>query len=44
LQLREEIKRKMGAKFTDKFFHDTITANGYLPAAMVKNIIELKTA
>jgi len=44
LQLREEIKRKMGAEFTDKFFHDTITANGYLPAAMVKNIIELKTA
>ena len=44
LQLREEVKRKMGAKFTDKFFHDTITANGYLPTAMVKNIFELKTA
>lgn len=44
LQLREEIKRKMGAKFTDKFFHDTITANGYLPIAIVKNIFELKTA
>ena len=44
LQLREEMKRKMGAKFTDKFFHDTITANGYLPTAMVRSIFELKTA
>ena len=44
LQLREEFKRKMGAKFTDKFFHDTITANGYLPIAMVRSIFELKTA
>jgi uncharacterized protein (DUF885 family) len=44
LQLREEIKRKMGAKFTDKFFHDTITTNGYLPTAMVRSIFELKTA
>ena len=44
LQLREEIKKKMGTKFTDRFFHDTITANGYLPIAMVKRIFELKTA
>jgi len=44
LQLREEVRRKMGAKFTDKFFHDTITANGYLPIAMVRSIFELKTA
>lgn len=44
LQLREEIKRKIGAKFTDKFFHDTITANGYLPIAMVRSLFEFKTA
>jgi uncharacterized protein (DUF885 family) len=44
LQLREEIKRKMGEKFSDKFFNDTITASGYLPMAMVRNIFELKTA
>lgn len=44
LQLREDIKRKMGAKFTDKFFHDTITANGYLPTAMVRSIFELRIA
>jgi uncharacterized protein (DUF885 family) len=42
--MREEIKRKMGAKFTDKFFHDTITANGYLPIAMVRSLFEFKTA
>ena len=44
LQLREEVKGKMGAKFTDKSFNDTITANGYLPIAMVKRIFEAKTA
>jgi len=44
LQLREEVKRKMGTEFTNKFFHDTITTNGYLPTAMVKNIFELKIA
>jgi uncharacterized protein (DUF885 family) len=38
LQLRDEIKQKMGARFTEKFFHDTITANGYLPVAMVRGI------
>jgi uncharacterized protein (DUF885 family) len=42
LQLREDIKRKMGKKFTDKFFHDTITANGYLPTVMVRGIFERK--
>src|SRR4030042_2358913 len=26
LQLREEIRKKMGEKFTDKFFTDTVTA------------------
>lgn len=40
LQLREEVKRKMGARFDDKFFHDTITANGYLPVAMLSNIFD----
>ncbi len=44
LQLREETRRKMGERFTDRFFHDTMTANGYLPMAMVKDIFELKIA
>jgi uncharacterized protein (DUF885 family) len=44
LRLRKDIRRNMGATFTDKFFHDTITANGYLPIAMVRSIFELKIA
>ncbi|HJX24147.1 MAG TPA: DUF885 domain-containing protein, partial [Candidatus Bathyarchaeia archaeon] len=44
LQLREEIKNKMGEKFIDKFFNDTMTANGYLPMAIVRNTFEPKTA
>jgi len=42
LQLREKIKREMGAKFTDKSFNNTIAANGYLPITMVKNVFERK--
>jgi uncharacterized protein (DUF885 family) len=44
LQLWEEIKHKMGSRFNDKFFHDTITANGYLPVAMVRDIFNRKIA
>ena len=38
LNLKEEIKQKMGNKFDEKFFHDTIIANGYLPISMVRKI------
>ncbi len=36
LQLRDEIKEKMGSKFSDRFFHDTITAYGEFPISMIK--------
>ncbi|MEM1563764.1 MAG: DUF885 domain-containing protein [Candidatus Bathyarchaeia archaeon] len=42
LELREEIKQKMGEKFDEKFFHDTITANGYLPISMLRKIFDRK--
>jgi len=42
LKLKEELKQKMGAKFDEKFFHDTITANGYLPIAMLRKIFNQK--
>jgi hypothetical protein len=42
LQLREEIKSKMGARFTEKFFHDTITANGYLPITLLREVFNRK--
>lgn len=44
LQLRDEVKQKMGSRFTEKFFHDTITANGYLPVAILREIFNRKIA
>ncbi len=42
LKLKEESKQKMGDKFDEKFFHDTITANGYLPISMLRKIFDQK--
>jgi uncharacterized protein (DUF885 family) len=42
LQLRDEIKEKMGSKYTDRFFHDTITAYGDFPISMIKTAFDLK--
>jgi uncharacterized protein (DUF885 family) len=43
LQLRKEIKTKMGREYNEKFFHDTITANGYLPFWMLRKVFDLET-
>jgi len=40
LQLKEEVKNRMGSKFSDKFFHDTITANGYLPVSLLRKVFD----
>jgi uncharacterized protein (DUF885 family) len=40
LQLKKEAKLKIGSKFGDKFFPDTITANGYLPMQMARKMFE----
>lgn len=42
LELREKVKRKMGSEYNEKFFHDTITANGYLPVALLREIFKRK--
>jgi uncharacterized protein (DUF885 family) len=42
LELKKEVKQKMGSKFDEKSFNDTVTANGYLPASMVRKIFEQK--
>jgi uncharacterized protein (DUF885 family) len=44
LQLKEELKQKMGPNFDEKSFHDTITANGYLPISMLRKVFDLKIA
>jgi len=42
LKLKEEVKKKMGEEFDEKFFHDTITANGYLPISMLRKVFDMK--
>jgi len=42
LQLREEVKQKMGTKYDEKFFHDSITANGYLPITLLRKVFDQK--
>jgi len=42
LKLKEELKQKMGKEFDEKFFHDTITANGYLSISMLRKIFDQK--
>ncbi len=44
LKLREEVKKKMGTKYNEKIFHDTITANGYLPIALLRKVFDQKIA
>ncbi len=44
LQLRQEVKQRMGEKYQEKFFHDTILHNGSLPIHLLKKIFEQKEA
>jgi uncharacterized protein (DUF885 family) len=42
LQLRDDIMQKMGDKYSDKFFHDTIAANGNLPMVLLRKVFDQK--
>ena len=42
LKLKEEVKQKMGDKFSERFFHDTVLADGYLPISMLREIFDQK--
>lgn len=44
LKLREEVTGRMGDKYNEKFFHDTITANGALPISQLREVFERKLA
>ena len=44
LQLREEVKQRMGADYNEKVFHDTIAANGYLPIALLRKVFDQEIA
>ena len=42
LELRDEIIEKMGDKYTDKFFHNTILHNGGLPIYFLRQLFDIK--
>jgi len=44
LLLRDEIKKRMGKKYSEKFFHDTIASNGELPIALLREAFDMKLA
>jgi len=44
LKLRDDIKKMMGERFSEKFFHDTIAANGELPIALLREVFDMKLA
>jgi uncharacterized protein (DUF885 family) len=44
LQLRSDIEKRMGKRFSEKFFHDTITANGELPIGLLREVFDMKLA
>ena len=44
LQLRRDIEKRMGKRFNEKFFHDTITTNGELPIALLREVFDMKLA
>jgi uncharacterized protein (DUF885 family) len=44
LRLKEEVKRKMEDRFSERFFHDTVAANGGLPIFLLRKVFDLKIA
>ena len=44
LKLRDDVKRRMGSRFNEKSFHDTITANGYLPISILRKVFDHQIA
>jgi uncharacterized protein (DUF885 family) len=43
-KLKEEVKQKMGNKFSERFFHDTVAANGNLPMFLLREVFNMKIA
>jgi len=44
LKLREDIKKRMGKRFSEKFFHDTLITNGVLPMTLLREVFDMKLA
>jgi len=43
LKLKEDVKQKMGNRFDEKFFHNTLASNGYLPLSLIRKVFDEKT-
>lgn len=37
-QLHDDVKKKMGSKYSEKLFNDKILANGYLPMSLLRQV------
>lgn len=44
IKLRDDVKKKMGKRWSEKFFHDTIAANGELPIYLLREVFDMKLA
>jgi len=42
LQLREKVRKKMGEKYSERYFNDKILKNGYLPMPLLEKVFELE--
>lgn len=42
LELKKEVEHKMGDKFSERFFHDVLTTDGYLPLSLVRKVFNQK--
>jgi uncharacterized protein (DUF885 family) len=42
LKLKENVRTRLGSKFDEKSFHDTITANGYMPTSLLQKVFDQK--
>jgi uncharacterized protein (DUF885 family) len=38
IQLHDDVKKKMGQKYSEKLFNDKILANGYLPISLLRKV------
>ncbi|MHA2329508.1 MAG: DUF885 domain-containing protein, partial [Candidatus Hodarchaeales archaeon] len=44
LELRDNVKEKLGEKYSDQFFHNTILENGGLPIHFLKRLFDIQIA
>jgi uncharacterized protein (DUF885 family) len=42
LRLRKDVKKGLGKRYTDKFFHDTILYSGSVPLTFIREILDYK--